>query len=230
VHIYIYFSIYKKKNLKRWGYQPIMVRHIKKLKSISQNLYIIIKINTKTKIKMPTVISQYNRYTTDAPTDIQTAQFACDVAKRDYMDSNKVISVRQNWVRVSNERGVSVALDLTAYIRARVDNEKLLNETKAIVAKENAEQTKSRIGSYISNYKLGKATKKVCDLEKTLRETIDIIEVTEMILERCNERIEGNKTDLDAAVKDKERKNTTMIRAQDTLYSVKIDGGQNKWI
>ena len=179
---------------------------------------------------MPTVISQYNRYTTDAPTDIKAAQSACDAAKRDYADANKVISVRQNWVRVSNERGVSVALDLTAYIRARVDNEKLLNETKAIVAKENAEQTKSRIGSYISNYKLGKATKKVCDLEKTLRETVDIIEVTEMILERCNERIEKNKQDLDAAVKDKERKNTSMIRAQDTLYSVKIDGGQNKWI
>ena len=146
------------------------------------------------------------------------------------MDSNKVISVRQNWVRVSNERGVSVALDLTAYIRARVDNEKLLNETKAIVAKENAEQTKSRIGSYISNYKLGKATKKVCDLEKTLRETNDIIEVTEMILERCNERIEGNKTDLEEAVRDKERKNTNMIRAEDNLAEAKMGNGQNNWI
>ena len=176
---------------------------------------------------MPMMI---NRYTTDAPTDIQKAQSACDVAKRDYMDSNKVISVRQNWVRVSNERGVSVALDLTAYIRARVDNEKLLNETKAIVAKENAEQTKSRIGSYISNYKLGKATKKVCDLEKTLRETNDIIEVTEMILERCNERIENNKQDLEQAVRDKERKNTTMIRAEDNLAEAKMGNGQNNWI
>ena len=180
---------------------------------------------------MPMMISEYNRHTTGAPTDIQKAQWACDAAKRDYMDSNKVISVRQNWVKVSNERGVSVALDLTAYIRARVENEKLLGETKAIVAKENAEQTKSRIGSYISNYKLGKATKKVCDLEKTLRETNEIIEVTEMILQRCNERIEGNKTDLEEAIRDKERKNTNMIRAEDNLAQAKLDECQSRrWI
>ena len=169
-----------------------------------------------------------NRYTTDAPTDIQTAQFACDAAKRDYMDANKVISVRQNWVQVSNERCVSVALDLAAYIRARVENQKLLDETNAIVAKENAEQTKSRIGSYISNYKLGKATKKVCDLEKTLRETVDIIEVTEMILERCNERVENNKQDLEEAIRDKERKNTTVIRAHDSLVEAKMDECQSR--
>ena len=177
------------------------------------------------------MISQYNRYTTDAPTDIQKARWAYDVAAKNYADANKAISVRQNWVKVSNERGVSVALDLTAYIRARVEKEKLLDETKAIVAKENAGQTKSRIGSYISNYKLGKATKKVCDLEKTLRETIDVIEVTEMVLQRCNDRIEGNKNDLEEAIRDKERKNTTMIHAQDNLAEAKMDECQSRrWI
>lgn len=160
--------------------------------------------------------------------DIKKAEYKFSLAEKDYIDASNAIFVKQNWLKVSNDRGVKVASDLGMYIQSRILTEKLLCDTKAIVSNKNSENknTKFRIASYISNYKVSMASKKVSKLEKTLCEVVDMIAITELVLERCRKRIELNKNDLAMAILKKDGKYRTMIQTRNTLAMEKVNDRQ----
>lgn len=164
-------------------------------------------------------------------TDIEKAQMACNSADQDYMSANKVVHVMYNWVAVSEQRTTKFAAELTSNIVSRIAAESLLNTAKSKLQKVTSNKTQTRLGSYILSSRVLRATNKVRKLEQLVLDAVDKVEATKIILERCNDRSAGNKQDLEAALKDKERKNTTMNRAQVYLIWVSKDEcNDNRWI
>jgi hypothetical protein len=185
------------------------------LKSLCYNNNYIIKRDKK-------MVHTINRNELCAnPSVVDRARWERNVAENRFIDYRRDVVCVQKWLAIANERGVINAKDLENRIQNRIMNEAILSKARAKLGKEKSKKIKTMMGSYITSYKMGKATYKVIDQEKVVRHDINNIEIAELILEHCNERIKKNRRDLATALANKEDAYTAMRLAQDKLENVK---------
>ena len=154
------------------------------------------------------------------PSVVDRARWARNVAENKYIEYRNDVVCVQKWLAVANERGMINAKDLENRIQNRIMNEEILSKFRAKFAKEKSKKIRTMMGSYITSYKMGKATERVIEQEKVVRHAINNIEIAELILEHCNEKIKKNRDDLATALANKEDAYTAMRLAQDNLENV----------